>query len=302
MARGVDRKPFKQIEQNETLRLKEQNKLKKMKIAIICALTIAIMAFAGTASAYNAAYTATCYLLSNPPTIDGKWTGTEWSETGTNTFGTNGVWATGWTVSPTVYACFIIETADNTNDPGDYWVITFDGTAAGTTTEPNGGTAPQTDDFKLVVTGHDSPTVQWYQGTGSAWKTVATPSAWTSAVFSEAQSLSSSPQISAPHYILEFYFDKTDTSFGQTIVGYDWASYVAYYDAHAGGNGLQSWPPAPANDTDPDSWGYVPYQYAAIPETPNIGIVIALSSVAVVAGSVIFSKRPLTKLAKKHSL
>jgi len=97
------------------------------------------------------------------------------------------------------------------------------------------------------------------------------------------------------------YFDKTDTSFGQTIVGYDWASYVAYYDAHAGGYGLQAWPPN-GNDSNPNSWGYVPYVMAAVPETLNIGLVAALSTIAVVAGSVIFSKRTLPKLAKKYSL
>ncbi len=266
-------------------------------------LSILVIAISGTAVAYNAAFTETCYLMSNPPTIDGKYTsGTEWSETQATTFGANGLWRTGWTFSPSVYACFLIETADTTNDAGDYWAITFDGTAAGGTTEPNGGTAPQVDDFKLVVTGHTSPTVQWYRGTGSAWTPVATPSTWSAAIFSQAQSLSASPTNSTPHYIWEMFFDKTDTAFGQTIVGYNWASYVAYYDAHAGGYGLQQWPPTPAADTNPNSWGYVPYVMEAIPETLNIGIFIALSSVAIIAGSVILSKRALTKIAKKYSL
>ena len=239
--------------------------------------------------------------MSNPPTIDGKYTsGAEWSETQATTFGTNGLWRTGWTLSPSVYACFLIETNDTTNDPGDYWVITFDGTAAGGATEPNGGTAPQTDDFKLVVTGHVSPTVQWYRGTGSGWTPVATPASWTATIFSQSQSLSASPTDSTPHYIWEMYFDKTDTTFGQTIVGYDWASYVAYYDAHAGGNGLQQWPPN-GNDSNPNSWGYVPYVMAAVPETPNIGMVVVLSTVAIVAGSVIFSKPSIKKIAKRYN-
>jgi hypothetical protein len=236
------------------------------------------------------------------PTVDGKYTGTEWSETGTTTFGTNGHFSIGWVLTPTT-ACFIIETSDATNDPGDYWAITFDSTADGGATEPNGGTAPQVDDFKLVVTGHTSPTVQWYKGTGTVWAAV-TPTGWTDpAIFSQNQSLSASPTSSTPHYILEITIDKTNTAgFGIAIMGYNWASYIAYNDAHTGGNGLQAWPPTPATDTNPNSWGYVPYQFAAIPETLNIGLIVALSSVAVVAGSIILNKRSLTKLAKKYSL
>jgi hypothetical protein len=261
------------------------------------------MAFAGTATAYNAAFTSTCYLASASPTIDGKYTGTEWRESQSTAFGLNGVFRTAWTFSPSDYACFLIETWDTTNDAGDYWAITFDSTAAGADTPPNGGTAPQTDDFKLVVTGHDAPTVQWYKGTGTGWAPITPVGFSDPAVFQQAQNLSSSPMYSTPHYIWEMHIDKTNTAgLGIVPMGYNWAQYLAYYDAHAGGYGLQSWPPSPATDTNPNSWGYVPYDMNAAPEGLSIALVIALSSIAVVAGSVIFSKRTLAKLTQKHSL
>lgn len=54
---------------------------------------------------------------------------------------------------------------DNTDDAADYWQIIFDG-------QLDGGTAPQSDDFRIDVVGHSTITV--YQGDGTGW-TVVTP-------------------------------------------------------------------------------------------------------------------------------
>lgn len=274
--------------------------MKRIGIVIFCIFSVFLLSIAGNAVAYNAAFTHTCH-AGTSPTINGQYTtGEEWGSALTTSFGTNGQFKTQWTLSPAVYACFLIETLDNTNDAGDYWVITLDSTTDGGETPPNGGTAPQTDDFKIVITGHDSPTVQWYKGTGTAWTTI-TPTGFNDvAVFQVAQSLSASPMSSTPHYILEMHIDKTNTAgLGIVPMGYNWAQYIAYYDAHAGGYGLQSWPPSPASDTNPNSWGYVPYSMEAVPESLSVAIVIALSSVAVIAGSVLLRKRSITKLASK---
>jgi hypothetical protein len=270
--------------------------LKRIQIAIICLLSVLVMALAGTAVAYNSSFTATCYAQDPAPTINGQYTASEWAAGATTAFGTNGVFRTCWTMSPTTYASVLIETWDTTNDAGDYFEITFDSTAAGGTTEPNGGTAPQTDDFKIVVTGHDTPALQFYKGTGTAWTAIPTPAAFTdAAVFQQAQSLSASPMYATPHYIWEMHIDKVNTAgLGMAMMGYNWAQYVAYYDAHAGGYGLQSWPPSPAADTNPNSWGYVPYSMDAAPEGFSFGILLALSSVAVVAGAVLLRKRSVT--------
>lgn len=271
--------------------------MKKNRIAIVCILSIFVLALAGNAAAYNAAFTHSCYLSETAPTINGQYTAAEWAAGASIPFGINGVSRNSWTMSPVVFASFCIETWDTTNDAGDYWVITFDSTAEGAETPPNGGTAPQTNDYKLVVTGHTSPTVQWYKGNGTGW-TPVTPAGFTDpAVFQQAQSLSASPMYATPHYIWEMHVDKTNTAgLGTVPMGYNWASYVAYYDAHAGGYGLQSWPPSPASDTNPNSWGYVPYVFEAAPEGFTFGIIVLLSSIAVVAGAVLVRKHTLPKI------
>jgi hypothetical protein len=256
-------------------------------------LSIFIMALAGAASAYSSTYQATIHASSANPTIDGQYApDADWAAAGATTFGTNGVFRQEWTSSPSYYSCFLIETSDNTNDAGDYWEICWDSTSAGSTTPPNGGSAPQTDDYKLTVTGHDSPAVQWYKGTGTTWTAISQPASFsTPTTFIQAQSLSSTPSISAAHYIWEMKIDKLNTDLGTVPMGYNWAQYVAYYDAHTGGNGLQAWPPTPASDTNPDSWGYVPYSSDPVPESLSLLAVIVLSSFAVVAGTIVIRKR-----------
>jgi hypothetical protein len=277
--------------------------MKKVGIIIFGLLSIFLLSLAGSVAAYNAEFTATCF-AGVAPTIDGQYAaGEEWGSAGTTSFGTNGQFKTQWCMSPSVYASFLIETTDTTNDAGDYWVICFDATEDGGMTEPDGGSAPQANDFKLVITGHDSPTVQWYKGTGTAWTPITPVGFDNTAIFNQAQSLSASPMSSTPHYIWEMSIDKTNTEgLGITPMGYNWAQYIAYYDAHAGGAGLQAWPPTPASDTNPDSWGYVPYSSDPVPESLSIVLVIALSSVAVIAGSVLLRKRSIAKLASKHKV
>jgi hypothetical protein len=273
--------------------------MKKIGIATFCMLSLFALSLIGFAGAYNATYTHTNYLSSTTPTIDGTYDqGADWLESGTQTFGTNGIFRDEWVMTPTT-ANLLIETTDGTNDAGDHWVVCFDSTDAGGATEPDGGAAPQTNDFKVVVTGHDaSATVQWFRGTGTAWAAAATPSA---AIVKMAQSLAPyTPKIGTPHYVLEMSIDKTDTTaFGIVIMGYNWAQYVSYYDAHAGGNGLQSWPPAsatPAGSPDvPNSWGYIVYAFAAngtpdLPEGLTIGVMLALSSAAVIISTRYFKK------------
>ncbi len=268
--------------------------MKKKLIVLLCLLSTVLLTIAGNVAAYNAAFTHNNYMSEATPTIDGQYTyGEDWAASLVEPFGTNGFFRDEWTMSPSVYYCLIIETADNTNNPGDYWEVTFDSTTAGEETPPNGGTAPQTDDYKIRVTGHgETATVQWYKGSGTGWNPIETPGA---ALFAYAQSLSSSPKIADPHYILELRIEKTSNALGTVVMGYNWASYYAYNDANEGGYGLQSWPPAPASPDVPNSWGYIPYVMSAnpspdVPEGIGIGAVIILSSAAVIAGAVLLRK------------
>jgi hypothetical protein len=85
-------------------------------------------------------------------------------------------------------------------------------------------------------------------------------------------------------------------------MGYTWAQYVGYYDAHAGGAGLQQWPPAPASVSVPDGWGYITYDMGAnptpttptIPEGLTIGTVVLMSFVALVVSYYFLRKPPRT--------
>lgn len=285
----------KTIDVNHKTRGEKMKPMKKISIAIFCVLSLFMLSLVGFATAYNAAFTHTLYAADSPPTVDGTYTAADqWIASGTQTFGTNGVFRDMWTMTPNL-ACLLIETADNTNDAGDYWVVCYDSTAAGGATEPNGGPAPQTDDYKLVVTGHGaSATVQWFKGTGTAWST--TPATGVAAgLLTQAQSLSVTPMRNSPHYVLELYIDKSDTSLGTVAMGYTWAQYVAYFDAHTGGNGLQQWPPTPASVNVPDGWGYITYDMAANPSPnipENIGIIAMLTlSSAAIAGVALLRKR-----------
>ena len=277
--------------------------MSKLRIPTFCMVSLFVISLLGSVAAYNASYTHTIYQTETPPTIDGTYSlDADWAASLAQPFGTNGVWRDEWVLSPN-YACLLIETADTTNDAGDYWVVCYDSTDEGGATEPDGGAAPQSNDYKLVVTGHGAiAIVNWYKGTGTGW-TAVTPSA---SLLTQAQSLTATPILGTPHYVLEIQIDKSDVSLGTYPMGYNWAQYVAYYDAHTGGYGLQSWPPASANPPGsadvPNSWGYIPYASGANP-TPDIpegiGIIAALSlsSVAIAVG-VLLRKRRRVNLNK----
>jgi hypothetical protein len=255
--------------------------LKKIIAIFVCIFTFSILALAGNAAAYNTAFTQTDYMGSTLPTLDGQYTSpTEYSAGASLGFGTTGVFRDIWVSSGSVYETFILETMDTTNDATDTYTICYDSNA-------DGGSTPKTDDFKIVITGHgSSATVAWYKGTGTAWATAATPAA---AIFDFKESLATSPTSSTPHYMVEAKIDKQDiTAFGASIIGMNFAMRIAYTDAST--STTQAWPPAPATADNPDGWGYVPYSMDAVPESLTLGLVLALSSVAVVAGVVLIKK------------
>jgi hypothetical protein len=262
--------------------------MKKIVAILVCIFTLSLLAFAGNAAAYNAAYTQTDYTGSTMPTLDGKYTSmTEYSVGASLGFGTTGVFRDYWASSGNVFENFILETMDTTNDATDAYTICYDSNA-------DGGSTPKTDDFKIVITGHgSSATVAWYKGTGTAWAAAATPA---TAIFDFKESIGTSPTSSTPHYMVEAKIDKQDTTaFGASIIGMNFGMRLAYTDAST--STTQTWPPAPATADNPDGWGYVPYSMDAVPESLTLGLVLALSSVAVVAG-VVLIKKPKTLALK----
>jgi hypothetical protein len=268
--------------------------MNKSKIATLCLLSLLAMALAGKAVAYNASYTHTDYQGTTAPTVDGKYTTlTEYSEAAAIGFGTDAVYRAFWITGTPVKEYMIVETMDNTTDAGDYYVICYDSSA-------DGGTAPQTDDFKIVITGHgNSATQQWFRGNGTGWSSVTPPA---TAVFDFKESLATSPTSTTPHYMVEMVVDKQDTAtFGISIIGINYAMRVSYNDTHTGTGTVQAWPPSPASDDIPDGWGYMPADISGgtVPESFSIVIIVALSSIAIVAGSVLLRKH--TKIAKQPS-
>jgi hypothetical protein len=271
--------------------------MKKTHIFVFSMLSLLVLSLVGYAAAYNEAYEHTTYNSEYTPTIDGTYImDDEWISSGTEYFGTDGIFRDEWTMSPAVLACLLIETTDNTTDAEDKWTICYDGTEAGTTTEPDGGPAPTEFDYKLEVTGHGgSEIVEWFRGDGAGW-TLITPTP-NETLCNVTQALTTTPKILEDHYVLELAIDKTNAELGSTIMGYNWAQFVSYYDANA--TTTQQWPPAdadPAGDPDvPDSWGYIVYDMGAnptpdLPDGISILAMIAVSSAAA-AGAVVFRKR-----------
>jgi hypothetical protein len=267
--------------------------MKKSIIATLCLLLMLAIALAGKAAAYNASYTHTDYSGTTAPTIDGQYTtSTEYSAAASIGFGTDAVYRAFWVTVTNVQEFMIVETMDTTNDAGDYYVICYDSAA-------DGGTTPNTDDFKIVITGHGtSATQQWFRGTGTGWSSVTPPA---TAVFNFKESLATSPTSTTPHYMVEMTVDKQETAtFGISIIGINYAMRVSYNDTHTGTGTVQAWPPSPATDDIPDGWGYMPADLSgSVPESFSIIIIVALSSIAIVAGSVLLRKH--TKIAKQPS-
>jgi hypothetical protein len=244
---------------------------------MLCSLLLLITV--GTTQAYDEDYLRTEYPTLVEPTIDGMWTSDdEWTDGNVTMIGENvafrSTYSTLSTDPITVATNFVIEILnDNTNDTGDYWQICLDGTL-------DGGNTPMTDDFRIDVVGHTDLTV--YQGTVITW-TEVTPDA---GELNFSDSISASPTSSTPHWIAEFSIVKTE---GVILLNPEWGLRLAVYDESNSGAGVQAWPPA---DRDiPFDWGLNTYTDQPIPEGLSFGVVVLLSSVAVIVATLSFRKR-----------
>jgi hypothetical protein len=220
-------------------------------------------------------YTRTDYTPDTNVTIviDGTWTSTdEWTLNGEVTpIGDDASFRSVWTMAGTdiVYDTFLVEFfSDNTTDAGDYWQMCIDG-------DQSGGATPQSGDFRIDIEGHNNLTV--YEGNGSGWAATATPG-----TLEWDDSLSASPTNSTPHWILEITFLKSDL--GASAY---WNFRLAMYDANT--TTLAAWPPTPRDE--PNRWGVQDYVMAVVPEGFSLGIVVLLSSAAVIVGFYCLQKR-----------
>jgi hypothetical protein len=128
-----------------------------------------------------------------------------------------------------------------------------------------------------------------YVGNGTGWTNMTT---YTTGIQWSNSLSTASPNMTANHWVLEVSADK-GTAFPV------WGAnpppsglYVGMYDAS---NPTQGWVHWPATSADiPDRWGSIGSFGTEIPEGLSFGLIVALSSVAVVIGSVYLWKRPKT--------
>jgi hypothetical protein len=260
--------------------------MKKITIAF-CAISLCSLILMVNASIVNAAqagYDYTIYPFQNTVTFDGKWTSTtEWTDgvPATPPISANANFRGKWgPYDPSsVPQYFIVEFLnDNTNDTNDYWQFCFD-------SDQSGGATPGSADLRIDIVGHSN--VTFYQGTGTGWSPMITPG---SSDFQWANSISASPTSNNPHWILEIMVNKLAVGLGILFNG-----RVAVYDASNNAAGVQAWPPT-SRDV-PNNWGTFPYSSDPIPENLAFGVVILLSSAAVIVGSFGLRKKRITRLA-----
>ena len=125
--------------------------------------------------------------------------------------------------------------------------------------------------------GHTTLTA--YAGSGTSWTSTSAPT-----TFQRSNSLNTSPTSGTNHWMCEIIMDKVN--FG---IGADYWLRIAYYDASNAAAGVQPWPPT-SRDV-PNDWGDIPYSSETIPEGLSFGVVVLLSSVAVIVGSFFVRKR-----------
>ncbi len=230
------------------------------------------------ANAGNAAYGLTEYQCIALATIDGAWTtADEWNDGPVMTMSANASFT--YNIDMTSYSIqWLVEIfTDNTNDTGDYWQICLD-------PDNSGGTAPQSGDFKMEVKGHT--TLKMYQGNGTGWTEIS-PEA---GELTWANTISASTWNSTPHWILEFSDSSKTAGTLQTPQPPN-GMRVAVYDATTGE--LASWAPNSSADV-PNQWGVIAgYSTDPIPESLSFGILILLSSAAVIVGSYCFRKKSI---------
>ena len=212
------------------------------------------------------------------PTIDGEWTtDDEWTTNGEITpMGEGATCRSTWDFGDAgVMTRWLVEFfADTTDDTEDYWEFCIDG-------DMGGASAPAAGDFKFVITGHTD--LVWYEGDGSGWAVVEldeTEIEW-------ACSLSDSPTNGTAHWILEFQIIKNA---GTVAMGPTWNLRIAVYDASNSEAGELAWPEGSDAD-DPSGWGLENYSGEVIPEGLSFGIMVLLSSAAVIGASVVLRKR-----------
>jgi hypothetical protein len=257
-------------------------------VALSIILLCSLLALPTTlVNAYYAGYETTNYLALEDPVIDGMWsTSTEWddAEIPTN-LPADFHWRLKWTYPSNIVAHYLIEFfTDNTTNAGDYIQICLD-------CDADGGSTPQTNDFRIDYVGHNASAsgVTVYQGNGAGWAEF-TGWTWPDSIFVN-DTISASPLNSTPHRIVELSMDRDLFDTSTATPAYAPWTRVAVYDEN--NSTVIAWPPT--EQYVPDDWGLETGVYESIPEALTVGVVVLLSSVAVVVSFYCLRKRSKTE-------
>lgn len=225
----------------------------------------------------------TCYLATQPVTIDGKWTSTsEWNDTA----------ETKLLVSPgTLEAYFrikhdsswlyvLVDVPGDTQvefsvvkDHGDYSQIFFDPLY-------NDGSKPRTDDYKYAAwynkTGGTDLVAREWAGTdwGDNW--------WSSTADLDAKigmDTGNSPHSPSGHVVVEFRVPLS------IIKGTTFGFFIRYVDSTEADALHWYWPGPTTVDQEyaPNTWGTVNLSTVAVPEFPSSWLIVAVAVLLVMA-------------------
>jgi hypothetical protein len=245
---------------------------RKFSVLMLCSLLLIITV--GIVRAGNPNYTCMEYGCIGETTIDGHWSEPlEWYDGPVLEMGDGALCVYNLDFNTYGMQWCIEFFTDNTADAEDYWQICIDDSNTG-------GSAPQSDDYRIDIVGHAN--LIFYQGNGASWDAI-TPD---SGEITWANMLDGSPRNTTAHWILELAIVKTirvATNAPPT------GMRVACYDAST--ETLAAWAPGSDRD-DPDTWGLIDgYSQDPIPEGLNLAVMVFLSSVSLVVGSHYLQKR-----------
>jgi len=259
--------------------------MKRALLVTLSVIAVCSLCLAGTVSAYKAGYIFPNY-QGTEITADGAVGAGEW----TDSFGdwlydgwtkTTSTIYHKWEMGGTPYIAdqWLIEVlSDTTNDAGDVFYYSFCGAQDDAAT-------PQAADDVLINHTHSTTTIS--RGTGTGW--APDPAIVLGENVIIASSIAASPLSATPHWIIELKFDKTGAIAGTL---FDSNVRLAAYDASTGKTVM--WPPMSEKDV-PSSWGlndYSSFAGQSIPEGLTIGVMLTLSSVAVIVSTHYFRKKP----------
>jgi len=262
--------------------------MKRAILVIFSMIAICSLWLAGTVSAAKAGYGFTIAMGADIT----SWTGqvspaSEWDDSFKDWLydgwtKTTSIFRCKWGMNPAICENWLIEfLGDTTNDAGDWWEISAD-------TLVDGGTAPKTDDFKVNWTATDG--VRVWKGTGSGWTAFSGAVVGASGDVFAGTSISASPASATPHRIVEIYLNK-GVSGGALAMGLNNNERLAVYNAATGQTVM--WPPySSANSPDTYGAGNTDLSMTPIPEGLTIGVMLTLSTIAVIVSTRYFRKQP----------